>query len=178
MLNSRKYTQSTYCYCTAIANDTDVATAMSLLQAVEQYLCYIDTCPSSIIYRLFAETTSPPIIEDLVAFFAGNGVPQTLSFRLYRACNAPAASELVRQLFYTRFSLWHTSDTVRRHTHYYDVRMKKLVRLNVPYLPDFLDDRKNPVPVPGLPAPRLGVQNTATPVIINTALQLVRQEQW
>jgi len=150
---------------------------MSLLQAVEQYLGSIDTWPSSIIYRLFAETPSPPIIEDLVAFFAGNGVPQTLAFRLYRACNPPAANELVRQLFYTRFSLWHTSDKVRRHTHYYDVLIKKLVLLHVPYSTGLLAIREHPVPVPGLPAPRLGVQNTATPVMINTTLQLVRQEQ-
>jgi hypothetical protein len=70
-----------------------------------------------------------------------------------------------------------THPTVGRHTHYYDVRIKKLVRLNVPYSTEILAIRENPVPVPGLQTPRLGVQNTATPVMINTALQLVRQVQ-
>jgi len=114
--------------------------------------------------------------RDLVAFFAGNGLPHTLAYRLYRAYNPPATNELVLQLLYTRFSLWHTSDTFRRHTHYYDVRIKTR-SLNIPYLPNFLDDRENPVPVPGLPAPRLGVQNTATCTMINTMLELVRQVQ-
>ena len=57
---------------------------------------------------------------------------------------------------------------------YYDVRMKKLVRRNVPYLPELLED--NLVPVPGLPAPRLGVHNTATPMMINVELQVLGRE--
>ena len=118
----------------------------------------------SVINYLFAETPSPPVVEELVAFFAGIGLPQTLAYRLYRACNPPATNELVRQLFYTRYSLWHTSDTVRRLSKYYDVRIKKHVRLAL---------RENPKPIPGLTAPRLGVQNTATPTLINTMLELV-----
>jgi len=150
---------------------------MLLLHAVEQYLGSIDMWPSCILFRLFAETPSPPVIEYLVAFFAGNGLPQTLAFRLYHACNPTAKNELVRQLFYAGYSLWHTSDTVRRHSMYYDVRIKNLVRLNVPYLLDeLLAIRENPVPVPGLPAQKLVVQNTATPTMINVMLQKVRQE--
>jgi len=56
---------------------------------------------------------------------------------------------------------------------YYDVRIKKLVRRNVAYSTELL--KENPVPIPGRPAPKLGVENTATPMI-NAALQLVRQE--
>ena len=84
---------------------------MFLLQAVEQYMGSLNTWPASIITYLFAETPSPPVVEELTAFFAGNDVPTTLACRLYRACNPEAANELVRQLFYARFSLWH-SDTV------------------------------------------------------------------
>jgi len=153
MPNSRKYTQS-LTDITANAN----AAAMSLLQAAEQYLGSINTWPSSIIFSLFAETPSPTIVEYLTEFFAGNDVPKT--YRLYSTCNPEAANELVRQLFYARFFLWHSSDTVRRHSMYYDVRMKKLVRRNVPYLPELLEE--NPVPVPGLQAPRLGVGRTAS----------------
>ena len=65
---------------------------MFLLQAVEQYLDSIDKWPSSIIQRLFAETPSQAVIEDLTAFFAGNGVPQTLAYILYRTCNPAAAN--------------------------------------------------------------------------------------
>jgi len=149
---------------------------MSLLQAVEQYLGSINTWPVSIINYLFVETPAPPVVEALVAFFAGIGLPQTLAYRLYGACNPPATNELVRQLFYTCFSLWHTSDNVRRHSMGYDVRIKKYVRLNVPYSSDFLDDRGNSIPITGLRASRPGVQNTATPTMINVMLQQVRQE--
>jgi len=98
---------------------------MSLLQAVENYLGSIETWPASIIHCLFAETPSPQVVENLTAFLVGKAVPQTLAFRLYRACNSQASHELVRQLFYTQYSLWHSSDTVRRHSMYYDVRIKK-----------------------------------------------------
>jgi len=150
---------------------------MSLLQAVEQYLGSINAWPAYIITYLFAETPSPSVVEELTAFFADNGVPKTLAYRLYCACNPEAANELVRQLFYSRFSLWHSSDTVRRHSMYYDVRIKKHVRLNVPYSTELLGLRENPVPIPGWSAPKLGVENTATPMMINAALQLVCQKQ-
>jgi len=78
---------------------------MSLLQAVENYLVDVGTWPSYIITYLFAETPSPKVVEELTTFFAGNGVPKTLAYKLYCACNDKATAELVRQLFYTRFSL-------------------------------------------------------------------------
>jgi hypothetical protein len=149
---------------------------MSILQAAKQYLGSINTWLSSIIFSLFAETPSPRVIEYLTEFFAGNALPNTLAYRLYSACNPEAANDLVRQLFYTRFSLGHSSDTVRRHSMYYDVRMKKLVRRNVPYSAEPLVLEENPVPVPGLQAPRLGVENTPTPLMINAALQLLCRE--
>jgi len=123
---------------------------MLLLQVVGQYLGSINTWPASIIFSLFAETPSPRFVEYLKEFFARNALPKTLAYRLYSAFNPEAANELVRQLFYARFFLWHSSDTVRRHSMYYDVRMKKLVRCNVPYSAELLEE--NPVPVPGLPA--------------------------
>ena len=155
---------------TAAAN----AAAMSPLQAAEHLLGSINTWPASIIFSLFAETPSPRVIEYLTDFFSGNALPKTLAYKLYSDCNPEAANELVRQLFYTRFSLWHSSDTVRRHSLYYDLRLKKLVRRNVPYLAEFPEEK--PVPVPGLQAPLLGVQNTPTPLMINAALQLLRQK--
>jgi hypothetical protein len=72
---------------------------MSLQHAVEQHLVSINTWRWSIIYSIFAETPSPLVVEELVASFAGNGVPKTLAYRLYRACNPLATNELLRQLF-------------------------------------------------------------------------------
>jgi len=104
-------------------------------------------------------------------------VPKTVAYKLYCACNPEATTQLVRQLFYTRFSLWHSSDTVRRHSVYYDVRIKKHVRVHVPYFTELLAIREKPVEVPGWHASKLGVQNTATPTMINAALRLVSQKQ-
>jgi hypothetical protein len=42
---------------------------------------------------------------------------------------------------------------------YYDVRIKKHVRLNVPYSTELLAIRENPVPVPGCPALKLGAEH-------------------
>jgi len=164
---------NTHRQLTAFANNTVI---MSLLQAVEQYLGSINTWPAYIITYHFAETPSS-VVEELTAFFAGNAVPKTLAYRLYSACNPEAANELVRQLFYARCSLWHSSDTVRRHSMYYNVRIKKHVRLNVPYSTELCDLGDNQVPVPDRPAPKLGVENTATPMMINAALRLVSQKQ-
>ena len=133
--------------------------------------------PSNIITYLFAETPSPKVVEKLTALFAGNGVPKTLAYKFYGVCIPEAATELVRQLFYARFSLWHFSDTVRRYSMYYDVRIKRHVRLNLPYSTELLAIRENPVAVPGWPAPKWGVANTATPTMINAALRLVSQKQ-
>jgi len=58
---------------------------MSLLQAIEHYLGGVDTWPSNIITYLFAGTPSPRVVEKLTAFFAGNGVPKSLVYRLYGA---------------------------------------------------------------------------------------------
>jgi len=106
---------------------------MSLLQAVENYLGDVGGIwPSKIIIITYL------LAEKLTTFFAGNGVPKILAYKLYCACNDKATAELVRQLFYTRFSLWHSSDIVRHHSVYYDVRIKQHVRLHVPYFTELL----------------------------------------
>jgi len=75
---------------------------MSLLQAVEDHLGSIDTWPSYIIQYLFVDTPTPQVVEELTAFFIGNGVPKALAYRLYHACNPTTTNELVRELFYSR----------------------------------------------------------------------------
>jgi len=52
---------------------------MSLLHAVEDYLGSIDTWSVYIINYLFVDKSLPPVVEELTAFFAGNGVPETLA---------------------------------------------------------------------------------------------------
>jgi len=140
-INAKLSHSHTHSQLTAMATAAANAAAMSPLQAAEQHLGSINTWPSSIIFSLFAETPSATVIEYLTDFFSGNALPKTLAYKLYSACNPEAANELVRQLFYTRFSLWHSSDTVRRHSLYYDLRLKKLVRRNVPYLPEFPEEK-------------------------------------
>jgi len=150
---------------------------MSLLQAIEDHLGSIDTWPSYIIQYLFVDTPTPRVVEELTAFFIGNCVPKALVYRLYHACNPTATNDHVRQLFYMRYSIWQTSKTVRRMSSYYDVRMQKHVRLHVPYSTQLLTYTEIAVPINDLPAPALGIHNTATPKLINIVLERVRHEQ-
>ena len=149
--------------------------AMSLLLAVEDHVGSIDTWPSSIIQYLFVDTPTPRVVEELIAFFIGNCVPKTLAYRLYHACS-PTTNELVRQLFYTRYSIWQTSKTVRRMSSYYDVLMQKHVRLHVPYSTQLLTYTENDIPIHCMPAPPSGIHNTSTPKPITIMLERVRQE--
>jgi hypothetical protein len=41
----------------------------------------VGTWPSYIITYIFAQTPSPRVVEELTAFFAGNGVPKTLAYK-------------------------------------------------------------------------------------------------
>jgi len=131
---------------------------MSLLQAFEDHLGSIDTWPSSIIQYLFVDTPTPRVVEELTAFFIGNCVPKTLAYRLYHACN-PTTNELVRQIFYTRYSIWQKSKTILRMSMYYDVRMQKHVRLHVPYSTQLLTYTEHAIPIPGMSA-RLSASTT------------------
>ena len=108
---------------------------MSLLQAIENYLGDVGTWPSYIIKNNLPlrQNAFPKVVEELTTFFAGNGMPKTL----------------VRQLFYTRFSLWHSSDTIRRHSMYYDVCIKQHVWLHVPYFTELLAIKEKTAKVPG-----------------------------
>jgi len=45
------------------------------------------------------------------------------------------------------------------------------------HISQLLAVRENPVPLPGWPAAKLGVVNTATCMMINAALRLVSQKQ-
>jgi len=149
---------------------------MSLLQAVEDHLGATDIWPASVIHYLFVDTPSPKVVEELTTFFIGNGVPKTLAYRLYHACN-PATNELVRHLFYTRYSIWETSKPDRGMSSYYDMRMHKHARLRVPYSTRLLTYTEIAIPIPDTRAPPLGIHNTATPELIPIILQQVRQEQ-
>jgi len=146
---------------------------MSLLQAVERYLGGVDTWPSNIITYLFAETPSPRVVEELTTFFAGLKLSPTGSM----ACVIQKRQQNSCSSYYTRGFPCGTSNTVRRHSMYYDVRIKKHVRLNVSYFTELLAIRENAVAVPGWPAPKLRIANAATPAMINVALRLVSQKQ-
>jgi len=73
MLNSH------YTHSQLPAHDDADADTTSLLQAVEDHLGPIDTWPTYFIHYLFVGTPSPPVVEELTAFFAGNGLPETLA---------------------------------------------------------------------------------------------------
>jgi len=76
---------------------------MSLMQAVENYLGDVGTWPSYIITYLFAETPLPRVVEELTAFFAGNGVPKTLAYKFYCSCNPEAITAFAAAILHAVF---------------------------------------------------------------------------
>jgi hypothetical protein len=50
----------------------------SLLHAVENHLGHTDTWPSYLNEYLFVDTPTPEIVQELTAFFYGNGVYKAL----------------------------------------------------------------------------------------------------
>ena len=165
------FTQSTY-YTSRLQTQT-----MSLLHAVEEYLGPIDTWPAYIIEYLVVNSPTAEVIKELTAFFFGNGVPESLAYRLYNTCN-PTTSTVasVRDLFYVRYFLWQKGKYLLRMAKYYDMTLKKFVYLSGSYYTQF-DPIGSHEPVIGWPDPAIGIDNTSCPNMIRSMLQHVQMEQ-
>ena len=117
------------------------------------------------------------IIKELTAFLFGNGVPESLAYRLYSACN-PTTSTVasVRDLFYMRYFLWQKGKYLHRMAKYFDMTLKKFVYLSGSYYTQF-DPIGSLEPVIGWPDPALGIDITSCPNMIKSMLQQVQREQ-
>ena len=167
-----KFTQSIYYCCAQRLLQTP---NMSLLYVVEDYLGPIDTWPAYIIEYLIVHTPTPEVIKELTAFFFGNGVPESLAYRFYSACN-PQTSTMasVRDLFYVRYFLWVKCKYIHRMARYYNVTLKKFVYLSGSYYNRSLESLE---PVMDRPDPALGIDNTFCPNMIRSMLRHVQMEQ-
>jgi hypothetical protein len=140
---------------------------------MEIHLGPIDTWPSYIIEYLFVNTPTPQVVKELSAFFFGNGLSNSLAYRLYHACNPTSTTESVRELFYVRYFLWQKSKYVLRMSTYYNVLLIKFVYLSSSYYTQF-----DPIePAIGMSAPNLGIDITCCTNIVRCMLERVREGQ-
>ena len=143
---------------------------MSALHLVEVRLGHIETWPSYIIEYLFLLPSAPWVVAELCAFFCGNGIPLTLAYHLYRACN-PKVHSSVRQLFEERYSIWAEHTNTLLMGTYYNMRLGQFVCLcGAAYTGP-------PIPVFGKPPPFLGIDNTSAPEWIRDMSDLLRLVQ-
>jgi len=65
---------------------------MSLIRAAENIIGSIENWPSTVLEYLFCEIPNLHALEDLIAFFYGNGIPCPMASQLHHACNTKTAS--------------------------------------------------------------------------------------
>jgi hypothetical protein len=139
---------------------------MSLIRAVERILGCIDNWPSQIIEYLFCEIPDLTSLENLIAFFYGNGVPCPMACQFYHACNSRATATVTEQ-FYITYSFWESCTYEIHLAQYYNVRLREQLYLNGTY--------RNPTErVPNPPPLRIGIGSTPFPTIVRTLLQGIR----
>ena len=110
-------------------------------------------------------------MKELTAFFFGNDIPLTSAYLLYQACTP--TTEAVRHMFYEWYFFWQTSQYVSSLTTYYNMLRKRMVYLSGSHYAKF----EPIIPVLGVPAPELGIDNTSCPHVIMCLLKQVRKER-
>ena len=139
---------------------------MPLLDAAENILGSIETWPSHILEYLFCETPNLAALDELIAFFYGNGVPCPMANQLFYACN-PKATGLATEHIYATYSYWD-SCSEEHLAKYYNMRLGQYVYMNGIDVPDTFE----PVSFP--PYDKIGIDNTPFPTLIRRWLPHVR----
>ena len=80
---------------------------MSLIRAAENIVGSIENWPAHILKHLFCEIPNLDVLEGLIAFFYGNGIPCPMACQLYHACNSESTA-IVTEEFYTTYSFWES----------------------------------------------------------------------
>jgi len=140
---------------------------MPLLDAAENTLGSIETWPSHILEYLFAGTPNLAALDELIAFFYGNGVPCHMAKQLFYACN-PKATGLATVHIYATYSYWDSRSEDEHLAKYYNMRLRRYVYLNG------IDVLNTFEPVPFEPNEKIGIDNTPFPTLIRCWLPHVR----
>jgi hypothetical protein len=139
---------------------------MLLLDLVEHKLQPILSWPTQILLILLVHVPDPRKVEELSAFFFGNGLPFGLAWRLYRACN-PTVTRATIEVMYDFYSVWEKSRPTPG-GEYYDTRIKKYLYINRPLSNQLQRDQ------PEVTGMVFGIENTGCPVTLRYILEKVR----
>jgi hypothetical protein len=99
----------------------------TLIDFVEKELGPILTWPTEILCYLLVDVQNPRRVEELSAFFFGNGLPYRLAWRLYKACNPTVTRATLEEMFdfYSSWGKWWYTPHVLEY--YYNTRFEKFV---------------------------------------------------
>jgi hypothetical protein len=103
---------------------------MLLIDLVEHELGPILSWPTQILFILLVHVPDLRRVEELSAFFFGNGLPYGLAWRLYKACN-PTVTRATLEIMYDFYSIWKISHPTPG-VEYYDMRIRKFLSINRP----------------------------------------------
>jgi len=140
---------------------------MPLIAAAENILGSVESWPSRILEYLFCETPNLEALDELIAFFYGNGILCPMASQLYHVCNTKTTA-LATEHIYATYSYWDSCTEEEHLAQYYNMRLKKYVYLNGIDVMDTFE----PVPFP--PHDKIGIDNTPFPTMIRCWLHHVR----
>jgi len=133
---------------------------------VEDRIESIKRWPTPILEYLFCEIPDLAALENLIAFFYGNGIPCPVACQFYYACNSRATASVTEQ-FYMTYSFWKSCTYEVHLASYYNMILKKYVHINGSYRdPSELVQLQLPV--------RIGIDNAPLPTIIRFLLEGIR----
>jgi hypothetical protein len=140
---------------------------MPLLDAAENILGSVETWPSRILEYLFCQTPDLAALDEVIAFFYGNGVPNHMAKQLFYACNTKATG-LATEHIYATYAYWDSCPEEIHLAKYYNVRRRKYVYLNGRNVVNTFETVPFPTSV------EIGIDNTPYPTMIRCWLPHVR----
>jgi hypothetical protein len=140
---------------------------MLLIDLVEYELEPILSWPTQILFILLVDVPNPRGVEELSAFFFGNGLPYGLAWRLYKACN-PTVTRATLEVMYDFYSIWKKSHPTPG-GEYYDMRIRKFLFINRPLSNQLQRDK------PEVIGMDFGNENTGCQMTLRFILEEVRK---
>jgi len=140
---------------------------MCLIRAAEN-IGSIENWPSTILEYLFFEIPNLHALEDLIAFFYGNGIPCPMASQLYHVCNTKTTASVTEHIDKT-YSFWDSCTFEVHLAKYYNMRLKKYVYIN-----GSCRDSYEPVEAAWTANVKIGIDNTPFPTLIRCWLNEIR----
>jgi hypothetical protein len=114
--------------CIGVRGRNDVVNMM-LVDLVEMKLGPICGWPSYFLCYLFVDVPNRRNVNQLSAFFFGNGLPYGLACRVYKAWN-PTVPRGALETMFDQYSMWRKASNTSHMCEYYNMRIGKFVYVN------------------------------------------------